>query len=150
MKSEKVIGFKIQAVGRLSRSVRARKEVIHRGKTANTSMNIFIEFAKEAITLKYGKCGLKLWIARNIQRRQIQLKYGTFGIKAQENGYLKLAQLERIKADIVKKLKNKMNIFFNFYPVYGLTIKGATRMGSGKGDVSDWYVPVQRVLINGL
>jgi len=80
----------------------------------------------------------------NNETRQLALRYGIFGIKAQENGYLRLAQMERIKTDIIKKLKDKMDIYFNFYPVYSLTTKGTARMGAGKGDIYDWYVPVKK------
>nr|YP_209587.1 ribosomal protein L16 [Heterostelium pallidum]AAU00602.1 ribosomal protein L16 [Heterostelium pallidum] len=84
-----------------------------------------------------------------IEIKKTKLNYGQFGIKAQTNGYLRLGQMERIKLDIMKKLKHKSNIFFNFNPIFGLTEKGAARMGSGKGDICDWYMPVKkgRILI---
>lgn len=78
------------------------------------------------------------------ETRKTGLIFGTYGIKAEETGYLKMNQMERIKADLVKKLKDNMDIYFNFYPVFGLTNKGTARMGAGKGDVADWYVPVKK------
>ncbi|KAK5574392.1 hypothetical protein RB653_011171 (mitochondrion) [Dictyostelium firmibasis] len=78
------------------------------------------------------------------ESRKTGLIFGNFGIKATETGYLRMKQMERIKADLVKKLKDNMDIYFNFYPVFGLTNKGTARMGAGKGDVSDWYVLVKK------
>eukprot|EP01133_Synstelium_polycarpum_P000007 gene7-11_t len=108
-KSYGFFGLKVKFSGRLSSSIMARFEVIQRGLISTNNLNVYIDFAKDSVVFKYGKCGIK-----------------------------------RIKTDIMKKLKNKSNVFFNFYPIFGLTTKGAARMGSGKGDISDWYVPVKR------
>nr|YP_001876545.1 ribosomal protein L16 [Cavenderia fasciculata]ABX45219.1 ribosomal protein L16 [Cavenderia fasciculata] len=89
---------------------------------------------------KYHKINVK----NKIEVKKTKLSYGVYGVKALENGYLRMAQMKRIKEDIVKKLKGKTNIYFNFYPIFGLTNKGTARMGSGKGDIDDWYVPVKR------
>nr|ABX45171.1 ribosomal protein L16 [Heterostelium pallidum] len=88
---------------------------------------------------KYYKIGVE-----KVEKNKNKLSFGQFGIKAYTNGYLKLAQMERIKLDLVKKLKNKSNIFFNFNPIFGLTVKGAARMGSGKGEINDWYMPIRK------
>ncbi|KAM9982980.1 hypothetical protein ACTFIZ_007520 [Dictyostelium cf. discoideum] len=78
------------------------------------------------------------------ETRKTGLVLGNYGIKATETGYLKMKQMERIKGDLVKKLKDNMDIYFNFYPVFGLTNKGTARMGAGKGEVSEWYVLVKK------
>ncbi|KAM9967956.1 hypothetical protein ACTFIW_000492 (mitochondrion) [Dictyostelium discoideum] len=155
MRSQHVVGCKVKYSGRLTGNSMAQQKVESRGLIGNSNMNVYIDFAQDNLVRKHGKCGLKLWIVqkftknhkRNLitkESRKTGLVLGNYGIKATETGYLKMKQMERIKGDLVKKLKDNMDIYFNFYPLFGLTNKGTARMGAGKGEVSEWYVLVKK------
>ncbi|KAM9955039.1 hypothetical protein ACTFIR_012883 [Dictyostelium discoideum] len=120
-----------------------------RGIIGNSNMNVYIDFAQD--NLKKMKIPNRQKFTKNHKRnlitkesRKTGLVLGNYGIKATETGYLKMKQMERIKGDLVKKLKDNMDIYFNFYPLFGLTNKGTARMGAGKGEVSEWYVLVKK------
>nr|YP_209586.1 ribosomal protein S3 [Heterostelium pallidum]AAU00601.1 ribosomal protein S3 [Heterostelium pallidum] len=65
-KSMSFFGFKVKFAGRLSASIMARVDIIQKGLISTNNMNVYIDYAKDSIVLKYGKCGIKVWLVRNL------------------------------------------------------------------------------------
>ncbi|KAN0052847.1 hypothetical protein ACTA71_009079, partial [Dictyostelium dimigraforme] len=66
MKSKHVVGFKLKFSGRLTGNSMAQQFIIKRGIIGNSNMNVYIDYAQDNLIRKHGKCGLKLWIIRNL------------------------------------------------------------------------------------
>jgi ribosomal protein S3 len=66
MNSKHVVGFKMKFSGRLTGNSMAQQSIMKRGIIGNSNMNVYIDYAQENIVRKHGKCGLKLWIVRNL------------------------------------------------------------------------------------
>lgn len=66
MNSKHVVGFKMKFSGRLTGNSMAQQSIMKRGIIGNSNMNVYIDYAQENIIRKHGKCGLKLWIVRNL------------------------------------------------------------------------------------
>nr|YP_492621.2 ribosomal protein S3 [Dictyostelium citrinum]ACD12717.1 ribosomal protein S3 [Dictyostelium citrinum] len=66
MRSKHVVGFKLKFSGRITGNSMAQKNIIKKGIIGNSNMNVYIDFAQDNIVRKHGKCGLKLWIVRNL------------------------------------------------------------------------------------
>lgn len=71
------------------------------------------------------------------------LKYGSYGLKAIESGWLKASQLEAVRRVIIRNIRNIGKIWINIYPNKPISKKPTkTRMGKGKGNVQYWVCPV--------
>ncbi|KAK5574391.1 hypothetical protein RB653_011170 (mitochondrion) [Dictyostelium firmibasis] len=66
MNSKHVVGFKLKYSGRLTGNSMAQQQIMKRGIIGNSNMNVYIDYAQDNIVRKHGKCGLKLWIIRNL------------------------------------------------------------------------------------
>jgi large subunit ribosomal protein L16 len=73
-----------------------------------------------------------------------KLKYGKFGLKAIENGFLNYKQIESARKAIIKQIKKIAKIYINLQVNLGITKKPTeTRMGKGKGNIVDWVCAVK-------
>lgn len=66
MRSQHVVGCKVKYSGRLTGNSMAQQKVESRGLIGNSNMNVYIDYAQDNLVRKHGKCGLKLWIVRNL------------------------------------------------------------------------------------
>jgi len=57
-----LVGFKIDCKGRFTRRQRASFLTLKEGRLPFSSRNMFIDYASDSVILKYGKCGLKVWL----------------------------------------------------------------------------------------
>ena len=55
-------GFKIDCNGRFSRRQRASSFSLKEGRLPFSSRNLFLDYAFSEVILKFGKCGLKVWL----------------------------------------------------------------------------------------
>ena len=73
------------------------------------------------------------------------LKFGNCGLKSQESGILTSKHLELLNKVLSKRLKKVGKFWFRLNVQYQLTKKpNQTRMGKGKGKLSDWVCEVKR------
>lgn len=74
--------------------------------------------------------------------RKINVNFGSFGLRAQEYGWVTSRQIEASRRTITKFLKKGGKIWIRIFPDKPVTTKGAeVPMGGGKGSV-DHYVAV--------
>jgi len=72
------------------------------------------------------------------------LKFGQFGLRALESGYLSVNQIEATRKAIIKQIKKVGKLHIRIFPDLGITTKPAeVRMGKGKGAVSYWAAPIR-------
>lgn len=83
------------------------------------------------------------------------MRFGTYGLKSLQSGYLTSEQIETVKRALLKRLKNVHKLTRNkkkfarvwsrVFPDVPLTSIGTeSRIGKGKGNVELWVSPVQR------
>lgn len=79
------------------------------------------------------------------KKTTINLKFGYYGIKATENGYLTPEQIETIRRLIARNLKNKQGkVWIRVFPLLPLPKRPAeTRMGKGKSPIRKWVAPIR-------
>jgi len=81
--------------------------------------------------------------ARVISERGARLAFGDYGLKAVEKGMLSDKQIEAARRAIAFFTRKGGKIWIRVFPDKPITKKAAgTRMGSGKGDVVGFVVPV--------
>jgi ribosomal protein S3 len=66
MNSKHIVGFKMKFSGRLTGNSMAQQSIMKKGIIGNSNMNVYIDYAQDNIIRKHGKCGLKIWIVRNL------------------------------------------------------------------------------------
>nr|YP_010041745.1 ribosomal protein L16 [Cyanophora sudae]QPB15067.1 ribosomal protein L16 [Cyanophora sudae] len=67
------------------------------------------------------------------------LKFGKFGIKSMEYGYVTASQIESTRIAINRIIKRSGKIWLRIFPNKPITKKPAeVRMGKGKGSVDHW------------
>lgn len=75
-------------------------------------------------------------------RRGSTLSFGSFGLKAEEKGWLSSRQIEAARRSITRFVKREGKIWIRVFPDKPVTKKGTeVGMGSGKGSV-DHFVAV--------
>lgn len=78
-------------------------------------------------------------------KRGYEVAFGTYGLKAMENGYLSSRQLESIRKVIVRRTRKVGRIWMRVFPDVPFTKKGLEMpMGKGKGDVDQYKAPVKQ------
>jgi|SRR5690554_1634773 len=95
--------------------------------------------------LKPKKTKFKKQQRRNFRKPQInKLTKGHYGLIALENFWFSSEQVESCRKTILRYTKRVGNIFFNVFPDKPITkrTEGA-RMGTGKGSVSYWVMPIR-------
>lgn len=77
-----------------------------------------------------------------------KLKYGDYGIKVLENGYITFSQLDAVRRLIVSKLSRQGQIWFYCIPNISKSAKPiGTRMGAGKGEVEHFIFKAKKGII---
>lgn len=73
------------------------------------------------------------------------LKFGRFGLVAQECGLLSARQIEATRQVINRYLKRRGKIWIRVFPDFPMTSKPTeVRMGKGKGAVKSWFCRIKR------
>ena len=81
---------------------------------------------------------------RKLDTRGTYLSYGSFGLKAEEIGYLNSKQIEAGRRAISNFMKREGKLWIRIFPDKPITKKPPeVTMGGGKGDV-DHYVAIVR------
>jgi large subunit ribosomal protein L16 len=82
---------------------------------------------------------------RGISSRGSRLKFGEFGLKALDNGYVRNNHIEAARVVVARKTRGVGKLWINIFPAKPLTKKPAeTRMGKGKGELETWVAVVKR------
>ena len=72
-----------------------------------------------------------------------RIAFGSYGLKALENGWLSSRQIEAARRAITNFVKREGKIWIRIFPDKPVTKKPAeVTMGGGKGDVQEYVVPV--------
>ncbi|MBI4091408.1 50S ribosomal protein L16 [candidate division WWE3 bacterium] len=80
---------------------------------------------------------------RGVSIKGSKLDFGDFGLKAQTRGYITSRQIEAARKAITHFTKRGGRLWIRIFPYKPITKKPAeTRMGSGKGNVDHYAVPV--------
>jgi large subunit ribosomal protein L16 len=75
--------------------------------------------------------------------RGCSVSFGEFGLQAIERGRLTARQIEAARMAIQRHVKRAGKLYIRIFPDRPFTKKPLeTRMGTGKGNVEGWYVPV--------
>lgn len=83
------------------------------------------------------------------KRTSYNLRFGTFGIKCVQSGWISPNQLESVRKIISKKIREinkgfKGKIWIRIFPHKPVISKPkAVRMGKGKGSIKSWVCPVK-------
>lgn len=94
---------------------------------------------------KYRKRHKELWRIRGVETRASKLVFGSFGLKAEEGGFLKEKQLEAARKIILHYLKKGGKLWIRVIADKPITSKGVEfSMGGGKGDVVGYVAPVKK------
>jgi len=73
-----------------------------------------------------------------------ELSFGHYGIKAVESGWITSKQIEATRRVITRCTKRGGKLWIRVFPDKPVTARAAeSRMGSGKGAVDYWVVPVK-------
>ncbi len=82
---------------------------------------------------------------RGAATRGTDIDFGQFGLQTLENGRLTSRQIESARIAITRYVKRGAKLWIRIFPDKPLTRKPAeTRMGKGKGDLSEYVAPVKR------
>lgn len=82
---------------------------------------------------------------RGLSSRGYELNFGEYGLKAQENAWLKNTQIEAARIAIMRYLKGSGKVWVRVFPDKSVSKKPAeTRMGKGKGAPDHWVSVVKR------
>lgn len=77
-------------------------------------------------------------------KRKSQLSFGSYGLKATTGAWVTARQLEAARRAMTRFLKRGGKIWVRVFPDHPITLKGGeSRMGSGKGAVDHYIVPVK-------
>lgn len=83
-------------------------------------------------------------LRQTYERKSNQLRFGSYGIQAVEQGVLTARQIEAIRRTITARLKRKGKIWIRAYPSSAHTAKPKeVRRGRGKGNVDFWYCTIK-------
>lgn len=79
----------------------------------------------------------------NAQRGN-QIAFGTFGLKAMEEGWITSRQIEAARVALTRYMKRDGQVWIRIFPDKPVTSKPAeVRMGKGKGAPSHWVAVVR-------
>lgn len=83
-------------------------------------------------------------IKKNLNYKSNELKFGHYGIKALEKGYITAKQIEATRRTITNTMKRSGKVWIRIFPAIPITKKPIeVRMGKGKGNVHSWICKVQ-------
>ena len=81
---------------------------------------------------------------RGMATRGNHVAFGTFGLKAMENGWITSRQIESARVAITRKIRKFGHMWIRIFPDKAITQKPAeTRMGKGKGSPEYWICVVK-------
>ncbi len=76
--------------------------------------------------------------------RGSEVKFGDFGMKAMEPGWITARQIEAARVAITRRAKRGVKLWIRIFPDKPITKKPAeTRMGKGKGSPEYWVAVVK-------
>ncbi len=76
--------------------------------------------------------------------RGTQIDFGQFGLQTLDSGRLTSRQIESARIAITRHVKRGAKLWIRVFPDKPLTKKPAeTRMGKGKGDLSEYVAPIR-------
>ena len=82
---------------------------------------------------------------RGTASRGTDIKFGEFGLKALENGWMRNNQIEAIRVIIARRLHGGGRLWIRIFPDKSVTKKPAeTRQGKGKGELDHWVAVIRR------
>lgn len=85
---------------------------------------------------------------RGVASRGTTLSFGSFGLKSLQSGWITARQIEAARRSMTHYTKRGGRIWIRIFPDKPITKKPAeTRMGSGKGEVSEFVAVVRPGLI---
>ena len=72
------------------------------------------------------------------------MAFGTYGLKALENGWITSRQIEAARVSITRRIRKVGRMWIRIFPDKAITQKAAeTRMGKGKGSPEYWVCVVK-------
>lgn len=81
---------------------------------------------------------------RHIPSSNLNLVYGVFALKAKNNGYLTVSQLNTLQLQLVRGTKKLGQYWIRVFPHVSITSKPLeVRMGKGKGYIATWIAKVK-------
>ena len=81
---------------------------------------------------------------RGMAGRGNHVAFGTYGLKALENGWITSRQIESARVAITRKIRKFGRMWIRIFPDKAITQKPAeTRMGKGKGSPEYWVCVVK-------
>jgi large subunit ribosomal protein L16 len=81
---------------------------------------------------------------KGIEHRSTKLQFGYYGLKAMGKGTLNFKQIEAGRKALNQKLKRTGKIWIRIFPNLPISSKPIeTRMGKGKGNVSEWIIYIK-------
>jgi large subunit ribosomal protein L16 len=76
---------------------------------------------------------------KKVEYKSNTLKFGKFGLKAAESGFVNFNQIESCRNTILRKTNRKVKIWLKLFFYSSITSKPiGTRMGKGKGKIISW------------
>ena len=82
---------------------------------------------------------------RGMAKGAMNLDFGSFGLKAEENCWMRARQIEAMRVCITRGLKKGGKLWIRLYPNKPITARPLeTRMGKGKGAPAFWSAVVKR------
>ncbi len=66
-------GYKIRYAGRFNRNPRGRKQIFRGGSLSLSKISTHIDYNEKNVILKFGKCGLKVWLNTNKEFKKYQV-----------------------------------------------------------------------------
>ena len=92
---------------------------------------------------KFRKSQKKVKKSLRSGRYPYNLTFGSYGLKALNNGWLKPSHLESVRRVLIRHLRNIGKIWIRVFPDKPISQKPTkTRMGKGKGSVQYWVCSV--------
>ena len=81
---------------------------------------------------------------RGMASRGTTVAFGSYGLKAMENGWLTARQIEAARVAITRQIRKVGRMWIRIFPDKAITQKPAeTRMGKGKGSPEYWVCVVK-------
>jgi large subunit ribosomal protein L16 len=81
---------------------------------------------------------------KGIAQRGSQMAFGSFGLKALEEGWITSRQIEASRIAVTRYMKREGKVWIRIFPDKPVTSKPAeVRMGKGKGAPSHWVAVVR-------
>ena len=122
LKQKKIQGYRILCAGRFTRRQIAEKNWYKQGPVTNNNFSSFINYQQSKIRLKYGICGIKIWISYGIKEKNSFLQsydllfpsYKIFKYSLTLNNNIDLLLFNTSYSLLILRWKNN-KITYNYY-----------------------------------